>query len=246
MHLFGKEGINVSDTILHVEQVEKGIHGKTILQPISFKLKSGRALALCGGSGAGKSTLIRMIVGLTQTTKGEITLNGMTKKSHKKQYVKSIGYMPDDFQFQSAVTAKETIKFYADLKGVNQQRIDAIIKQVGLTEHLNKSMGAFSKGMRQRMLLAQALLTNPPLIVLDEPTNGLDPYWVKSFGNMILDAKKRGQTVVFSTHDLHVAEEIADDIIFLYDGKVISSGPIEEYQKTGLYNTFQHLVLNLT
>lgn len=233
----------MSDDLLHVEQVEKTIHEKTILHPLSFKLKKGRALALCGGNGAGKSTLIRMIVGLTKMTKGSITLNGMTKKSHQKQYVKSIGYMPDDFQFQQAVTAKETIQFYAALKGVDQRRIKQIMKQVGLTEHLDKSMGAFSKGMRQRMLLAQALLTEPPLIVLDEPTNGLDPYWVKSFGSMILDAKERGQAVVFSTHDLHVAEEIADDIIFLYDGKVISSGPIDDYQETGLYATFQDLVL---
>lgn len=242
MHFFGKEGIDVSNLILDVKKVEKTIKNKTILHELSFQLAKGRTLALCGGNGAGKSTLIRMIVGLTRSTQGNITIDGLTRKKNEKNYLSKIGYMPDDFQFQQTVTAKETINFYAALKKVKQSRIKEVLEQVGLTEHINKQMGAFSKGMRQRMLLAQALLTNPPLLVLDEPTNGLDPFWVNTFGDMILEANQRGQGVIFSTHDLHVAERIADEVIFLYNGKVMSKGLVQDYKEIGLYETFQQLL----
>lgn len=96
--------------------------------------------------------------------------------------------------------------------------------------------------MKQRMLLAQALLANPPMLILDEPTNGLDPYWVYMLMEIMNTGKRNGQTIIFSTHDLHVAEEVADDVIILYNGKVLSKGNIAKYQGTGLYKTFQQLI----
>jgi len=95
--------------------------------------------------------------------------------------------------------------------------------------------------MKQRLLLAQALLARPSILILDEPTNGLDPYWIQELSQIIIDAKKSEQTVVFSTHDLHVAEKVADEVMFLSNGKVISNGSVEKYRKHGLYETFQKL-----
>src|SRR5699024_11479796 len=108
-----------------------------------------------------------------------------------------------------------------------------VLQSVGLSEHQEKLMGAFAKGLRQRMLLAQALLTKPPLLILDEPTNGLDPYWVQTFRKMMIQAKQTGQSVIFSTHDLQVAEESADEVIFLHNGEVLSKDTTENNQNSG-------------
>lgn len=237
----GEEGMKMSNVVLDVQNLEKTMNKKTILHSLSLQLQSGRILALCGGNGAGKSTLIRTMIGLSNATKGTVTINGVQKKKNRQAFARQFGYMPDDFQFQESIRARETLYFYARLKCVDEERTKEVLQQVGLTEHQHKVVGAFSKGMRQRLLLAQALLTKPPLLVLDEPTNGLDPYWVQTFSQMMVQAKEAGQSVVFSTHDLHVAEEIADEVIFLHDGNVLSKGPIEKYKETGLYETFHQL-----
>src|SRR5699024_10864175 len=130
--------------------------------------------ALCGGNGAGKSTLRRLITGLLKPTTGHVTINGKTRKSNKRDFSKEFGYMPDDFKFQTSMTAKETIQFYAQIKNIDKKRYKEIMQEVGLLDKLNVKVGKFSKGMKQRLLLAQALLSNPNILILDEPTNGLE------------------------------------------------------------------------
>src|SRR5699024_882943 len=124
------------------------------------ELNKGKILALCGGNGAGKSTLIRMIVGLIQPTTGTITINGLQQKKERQLYTKQFGYMPDDFIFQKGMTAKETIQFYATIKNINQDTYEKVINEVGLFDKLQEQVGNFSKGMTQRLLLAQALLAS--------------------------------------------------------------------------------------
>lgn len=233
----------MDNIVLDIQSVKKVIKKKTIIHPLSLQLEKGRVIALCGGNGAGKSTLIRLIIGMITATSGTISINGIKKVNDKQGYANQIGYMPDDFQFQQTITAKETIRFYARLNQVGKKRTNEVLQLVGLTNNQDQTMGTFSKGMKQRMLLAQALLVKPPLLLLDEPTNGLDPHWVQMFSKMMKQSREAGQSVVFSTHDLHVAEEIADEVIFLNDGHVISSGPIHEYTRIGLYETFQQLFL---
>lgn len=228
-------------TGLVINNISKRIKKRVIVEPLTHSLNTGNIIALCGGNGAGKSTLIRLITGLISPTSGEVYLNGISKKQNKKKFLNEIGYMPDDFQFQKSITAKETLLFYAKLKGIGSKRVEDIFKQVGLLEDQNKKVSTFSKGMNQRLLLAQALLANPNFLILDEPTNGLDPYWVKQFSKLMLSAKKNGQTIIFSTHDLHVAEEIADEVLFLKNGNVIDKGPIHNYKTVGLHETFQNL-----
>lgn len=230
-----------TNILLKVNNISKKVKKTEIVAPFSYTLKKGKILSLCGGNGAGKSTLIRMITGLIKPTTGTVVIDGYELKKNRRQFFNSFGYMPDDFNFQKTISAKETIQFYANLKNISNERIMEVIESVGLTNDLQKKMGTFSKGMKQRLLLAQALLAKPKLLILDEPTNGLDPYWIKQFSQLMIDARKDGQTVVFSTHDLHVAEEIADEVIFLSEGKVISKGTIEKYNDIGLYETFQRL-----
>lgn len=229
---------------IELSKLSKSVRKKQLLAPLNYRLEKGKVLALCGGNGAGKSTLIRLIIGLLKPTTGTVTINGLNYKQHKKEFLRQFGYMPDDFQFQKSITAKETIRFYAKLKNVDENIAYDMLETVGLSEKQHEKVGTFSKGMKQRLLLAQALLKDPDILILDEPTNGLDPYWMNELSDIMLQRKKAGQTVIFSTHDLHVAEKVADEVLFLSNGKVISSGPVQQYRKKGLYETFQQLYFN--
>jgi ABC-type multidrug transport system ATPase subunit len=226
---------------VEIHQLSKNMKKKPLLKPLHYSLPKGKILALCGGNGAGKSTLIRLITGLIRPTTGYVKINGLTRKENKHDFTKQFGYMPDDFTFQKSMTTKETIRFYARMNHIKKKRYEEVLEEVGLLDRLNEKVGHFSKGMNQRLLLAQALLANPNLLILDEPTNGLDPYWVQQFCDLMVRAKDNGQTIIFSTHDLHVAERIADEVMFLKDGEMIHNGAIHQYLDIGLYETFQQL-----
>lgn len=232
-----------SNQAVEIHHLSKTIKKKQLLEPLSYQLSKGKILTLCGGNGAGKSTLIRTIIGQIKPTTGKVILNGRTRKQHKSEFLQQFSYMPDDFQFQKTFTTKETMEFYAKINKISKTEYLETIKEVGLFDKLHEKVGNFSKGMNQRLLLAQALMAHSEILILDEPTNGLDPYWVKQFSDLMVRAKNKGQTIIFSTHDLHVAEQIADEVMFLRDGKVISKGSMEQYRGTGLYETFNQLYL---
>lgn len=226
---------------IEIHALSKKVKKKQLLSPLDYKLSEGNILALCGGNGAGKSTLLRLIIGLIKPTTGYVTIQGENMIKHKECFSGKIGYMPDEFQFMTSMTTKETINFYARIKNISKTRYEEVLQEVGLLDKVNEKLGNFSKGMNQRLLLAQALLSNPNILILDEPTNGLDPYWIDQFCKLMLNAKRNGQTIIFSTHDLHIAEQIADEVVFLNNGKVISKGFIDQYQDIGLYETYQQL-----
>ncbi|MFI2857214.1 ABC transporter ATP-binding protein [Paenibacillus sp. JSM ZJ436] len=235
--------------VLQLEQVSKVIKGQTLLQPLHLKLEAGRILALCGGNGAGKSTLLRLAAGLSSPSSGTVSVLGMNWKRQFKRCAASIGYMPDDFQFGEALTAYETLSFYASLRGAAPARVHELLERTGLREVKDRKVAAFSKGMRQRLLFAQALLAAPPLLILDEPTNGLDPYWMNAFAELVSQCASEGQSVIFSTHQLNVAEQSADEVIFLDAGHVRYQGaaaPLKEQyaQQGGLYGAFADLVMS--
>lgn len=229
---------------LHIENLSKKKKNTTLLQPCNVTLPKGKILALCGGNGAGKSTLIRLLTGILQPTTGSVTMHGFDQQTQPRQYLEQFGYMPDHFQFQASMTTKETIAFYAQMKKISKNRYEEVLKEVGLLDKLHVKVGTFSKGMNQRLLLAQALLAQPQILLLDEPTNGLDPYWIDQFSNRMLQAKQQGQTIIFSTHDLHVAEYIADEVVFLNQGHIIHKGSINPLLDIGLYETFKHYYMN--
>lgn len=205
---------------LQLIEVTKTYKQNTIIYPTTAFFAQGEVIALCGGNGAGKSTLLRMIAGMIRPTSGKITLHGITWEKSRKQYASLVGYMPDDFNFGHALTAKETILFYAGLKKVDRTIAMQWLDKVGLSQDRDKLVSRFSKGMRQRLLLAQAMLNNPALLLLDEPTNGLDPFWMDVFIALLQETKSKGQTVVFSTHQLSIAEAGADRFLRMKRGKI--------------------------
>lgn len=216
---------------LEMRQVGKSIKKQRVVHPFDLNVEKGRVLALCGANGAGKSTIIRMIAGITQPTSGTIKLAGLQWHKQRKAYAELLGYMPDDFTFGTALSAWETMCFYAALRHVERERVREVMELVELYDVRTKSVATFSKGMRQRLMFAQAILAKPQLLLLDEPTNGLDPYWMGMFAELIHTLKTTGTTIVFSTHQLNIAEEAADEAIFLHVGHVISSGTIAHYKE---------------
>jgi len=230
---------------LHIKQAEKKIDNKQIVHPFDLHIEPGEVIALCGGNGAGKSTILRMIVGILQPSAGTIELNGLNWKEQRVEYLEQIGYMPDHFQFAAGLTARETLSFYAALRGVPKAKVDDALRSVGLYETKDKRVTQFSKGMQQRLLFAQAIIAHPSLVVLDEPTNGLDPYWMDAFVELVKGLKAAGQSVIFTTHQLQVADAASDRAIFLMNGQIVQSGTIEDfrarYGALGLHGAFSEL-----
>ncbi|MGO4542860.1 ABC transporter ATP-binding protein [Paenibacillus sp. 2TAB19] len=212
------------EPIVKLEDVKKVLKKQVVIENLHLHVNQGQILALCGGNGAGKSTILRMIAGIAQPDNGSITVGGVRWKDNRKKYANMIGYMPDDFRFGQGLTVYETLAFWAALRGIPKSRVGEVIKEVGLEDTGKKSVSSFSKGMRQRVLFAQALLARPPIVLMDEPTNGLDPYWIETFVRMVKDLSANGQTVLFSTHQLQVAEALADRIALLRGGKIELEG----------------------
>ncbi|OXM15275.1 ABC transporter ATP-binding protein [Paenibacillus herberti] len=228
--------------VLLVEGVDKSIKGQHIVRDISLTMQQGSVLALCGGNGAGKSTLLRMVMGILQPTSGIIQVDGLSWKENRNAYADKLGYMPDDYAFAKGLTAWETLHFWASLRGLSRSRTEEALEEVGLAEVRNKNVTAFSKGMRQRLLFAQAMLAKPPLLVLDEPTNGLDPYWMDSFVELVNKLRREGHSVIYSTHQLPVAEASADYVLFMQEGAAVRQGTVasllEQYGPGGLHAAF--------
>ncbi|WMT43111.1 ABC transporter ATP-binding protein [Paenibacillus sp. D2_2] len=226
----------MDDPFVIVEAVNKIIKKQTIVHNIDLRIGTASIVGLCGGNGAGKSTILRMIAGINQPTSGEIYVNRLQWKKDRKRFSQQIGYMPDDFQFPQGLTAGEILSFWAALRRVPEKRVDAVLAMVGLEDKKDKPVNTFSKGMRQRVLFAQALLAKPPLLIMDEPTNGLDPYWMNEFVKLLHKIKQEGHTVLFSTHQLEIAEEVADSVVFLNAGRNCGGGTVTELrQKYGDY-----------
>ena len=188
------------------------------VQNINFTLQSGQITALVGANGAGKSTLIKLLTNQIVMDSGAI--EGIVKEN--------LRYMPDDLTFPDTLTAKEILSLLGQLKSVPKQQLDEIMQQVGLHDAQQLKVAQYSKGMRQRLNLSQSLLGDGNLYILDEPTNGLDPFWIAKLKQLLVMQKEQGQVVLFSTHLLSLAQEIADQVVMIHEGEVLATGSIDQ------------------
>ena len=207
-------------------------NGRGLIE-VTFTMQEGRILVLAGGNGAGKSTLIRLLTGQERQKSGELLW----------QERQEVRYMPDDVDFPSMLTATEILQLLASLKKVGKKEMEEVLKRVGLWEVRKQKVQQFSKGMRQRLNLAQSLLGSGRLLILDEPTNGLDPFWIAELKKMMLEEKEKGNTVLFSTHLLAFTEDLADDVLILHEGKVLASGDLQEVFAREKVTTLENLWL---
>ncbi|MGG6431673.1 ABC transporter ATP-binding protein [Anoxybacillus sp. D401a] len=204
--------------MLEVRRLTKIYNEQNKVENISFSVQSGQCLALCGGNGAGKSTIIKMLIGQLSPTKGDIYVNGKQVKKDEKKW---FSFMPDHLQFPPLLTGYEVLSLFGRWQGATAERVEQCLQLVGLTNDQHKQVKTYSKGMQQRLAFAQALLADAPLLILDEPTNGLDPYWVWEFKRLIQIEKEKGKAVIFSTHMLSIVEEIADAVAFIHQGQML-------------------------
>lgn len=211
---------------LKVMNLEKYYGDFAAVKHINLKVGQGEIFALLGHNGAGKSTLIKMILGLVNPTAGEILIDGLSYRHKGKEVREIIGYLPERMNFYDNLTARETITFYAKLRRVSPTRCEEVLEQVGLSEVKDRRVGAFSKGMQQRLGLAQAIMHRPKLLVLDEPTTGLDPVGILELKSMIRSWNREGTTVFFSSHNLGDVQELAQDIAVMHKGAVVAEGAL--------------------
>lgn len=218
---------------LEMINVTKSYKHKNANENINLVLETG-VYGLLGPNGAGKSTLMKQIVTVTSPTSGKILYNGKDIKSLDDEYRAIVGYLPQDFDAYKNFKAKDFLMYMAALKGMDKEtskkRVDELLKLVGLSEVSNKLVSKFSGGMKRRVGIAQALLNNPKVLILDEPTAGLDPQERTRFRNL-LSQIGRDTIVILSTHIISDIESVAKETIMIKDGKVLLQGTHREILK---------------
>ena len=197
---------------------------RTVLNRIGFELAPGRLLGLIGHNGAGKSTLIKLILGLLKPASGRLEVLGGAPGASPLD----VGYLPENVSFYDAMTVEEHLRYFAGLKGVARPRIDELVEELGLGVVLRQRLGQCSKGQRQRLGLAQALLTRPRLLMLDEPTVGLDPAASSLMYRELSALRDAGCAVVVCTHELALVEPYLDQVLLLATGECRGSGTLED------------------
>lgn len=218
---------------LSVDRLTKQYGRKIAVDCVSMVLKPG-VYGLLGENGAGKTTLMRMLCAILESTAGEVFLDGREITSMGADYRDLLGYLPQDFGYYPNYTAKEFLLYMAALKGIPRsmagKRTKELLEVVGLGEAASKKVKTFSGGMKQRVGIAQALLNQPKILVLDEPTAGLDPKERVRFRNLISDYAA-DRIVILSTHIVSDIEAIADEVLLMKKGKLVSQGTVSELTK---------------
>jgi len=212
--------------------------GKFIaVDDLSFQVEPRQAVALWGPNGAGKTTAIKCLLGLLRY-QGQITVDGLDAHRQGKAARRLLGYVPQELAFYDDLGALDTALFYARLKQLPRQRAHAVLDQVGLSEHAAKRVGALSGGMKQRLALGLALLADPPVLVLDEPTSSLDAAARDQFLHLLKEVKAAGKTVIFTSHRIEEIEALANQVLVMDRGKLKLACQADELpQRLGLRTT---------
>jgi nitrous oxidase accessory protein len=205
--------------MIQVNDLTKKFGGFTAVDNLSFEVAPGEAVALWGPNGAGKTTVIRSLLGL-YSAQGKLWVNGFDVHKEGKRARAEVGYVPQELAFYDDLSARDTLLFYASLKHVPATRAQEVLSEVGLSEHSHKPVAALSGGMKQRLALATALLADPPLLILDEPTSNLDARARDDFIKLLLQQKTQGKTLLYTSHRLEEVEMLAARILVLEDGKL--------------------------
>ncbi|MGG3564580.1 ABC transporter ATP-binding protein [Neobacillus rhizosphaerae] len=219
------------ETIVELKDVTKVIKGRTIIDNISFKVNKGEVFGFLGPNGAGKTTTIRMIVGLMGITSGDILIGGSSIKTDFENAVGHVGAIVENPEMYKFFTGYQNLVHYARMaKGITKEKIAETVELVGLTDRINDKVKTYSLGMRQRLGLAQCLLHDPAVLILDEPTNGLDPAGIREIRDYIrLLARERNMAVIVSSHLLSEMEMMCDRIGIIQNGQLIDVQLVREF-----------------
>ena len=218
------------DQAVVVENLVKRFGGFTAVNGVSFQVRRGEVFGFLGPNGAGKSTTIRMLCGILAPTEGTGTVTGFDVRTQPEEIKKHIGYMSQKFSLYQDLTVQENVDFYAGIYGIDprrrRERKEWVIEMAGLAEHRRQPTATLSAGWKQRLALGCAILHNPPVVFLDEPTSGVDPISRRRFWDLIYDMAEQGVTVFVTTHYMDEAE-YCDRLGLIYRGELIAGGAPE-------------------
>ena len=222
---------------IDLQSVTKRFGRIEAVREVSFRLHAGEVVALVGHNGAGKTTLMKLMLGLIQASLGTIEMLGDDPAAGDFAARRSVGYLPENVSFNAALSGREIMSFYARLKREDLRTIEPLLERVGLADAADRRIGTYSKGMRQRLGLAQALLGEPLVLLLDEPTTGLDPALRQSFYEIVQELSDRGATVLLSSHALTELEDRAGRVIIMNRGVKVADGTLTELRRIALLPT---------
>ncbi len=224
---------------MELNNITQIFSGKCVLNHINLKARKGEVLGLLGPSGAGKTTLIKIITGQLKQTNGTAHLFGKNITPDCRK----IGIMMDDFGLYDRLSVYVNMKFYAEIYHVSKERILPVLQKVGLLDAKNTAVSKLSKGMRNRLSFARAVLKDVDILFLDEPTSGLDPATTKDIHKMLLEEKEKGTTIFLTTHNMFEAESMCDNIALLNQGKIVEYGNPQDICRK--YNHLNKLQIRL-
>lgn len=222
----------MAETSIELVDLTKKYGSFTAVDHLNLKVRKGEIFGLLGPNGAGKSTTILMMLGLTEPTSGSVSVCGIDSTTDPIDVKKRVGYLPEDVGFYDERTGLENLVYTAMLNGHSRRSAkplaEQLLRQVGLSDNLYKKAGKYSRGMRQRLGLADVLIKAPEVIILDEPTSGIDPTGVREFLDLIISlSKKQGLTVLFSSHHLHQVQQVCDRVGLFVSGRLLAEGNIQ-------------------
>ena len=222
--------------MIQVEHFTKRYGNFTAVDDISFEVKRGEVFAFLGPNGSGKTTTMKTMVGLNVPTTGRILINGFDVHKQPKAAKRFVSYLPQRVVFPENLTAREVMQFYDRVRQLPKALADEALARANFNGFSDKAVSEFSGGMVQRLGLAVASMPEAPILLLDEPTANLDPQGVKRFREFILEQKQNGKTIIFSTHLLTEAEQLADRVGIFVGGKLAAQEAIENLRRTFLAN----------
>ncbi|AMC94601.1 ABC transporter ATP-binding protein [Erysipelothrix larvae] len=214
--------------VLQLENIQKKFGSFTALEDISFDIHQGEIFGFLGPSGSGKTTTIKIVTGQLAQTNGSATVLGKDTRRINEGIYEQIGIVTDTSGLYEKLSVYDNLKIFADILNVDQARIVILLKKVGLFDHKKKKAGKLSKGQRQRLVLARAILHKPKLLFLDEPTSGLDPTTAKQIQDMFLELKHEGMSIFLTTHNMEEATRLCDTIALLNEGRIVEQGSPQE------------------
>ena len=215
--------------MIKIENVTKQFGKKIAVDDISFCAETGVITGLIGSNGSGKSTTMRMIATLLKQDQGTILIDGVDTVKQPHEARAKIGILlGGDVSLYDRLTAKENILYFARLQGVDMQtatrRLNELSELLGMGDYIDRPVAGFSRGMRQKVAFARSIIHSPEVLLLDEPSTGLDINSIKDVQNFILYCKSQGKTILLSTHNAHEMEKLCDDLVFIEDGKIVAQG----------------------
>ncbi|MDW7660895.1 MAG: ABC transporter ATP-binding protein [Bacillota bacterium] len=218
-----------TDTVLSLKNVSKIIKGRPIINDISFEVKKGQIYGFLGPNGAGKTMTLRMVVGLIRPTSGTVEICGHNTRKDFVCAMSNVGCIIENPELYEYLSGSDNLELLRKMEpDISASRIDEVVELVGLSHRIHDKVGTYSLGMKQRLGIAQALMKKPELLILDEPTNGLDPAGIKEFRSLVKSlSKEQGMTIFVSSHLLSEIQMICDEVAIILHGKIIKTSKVE-------------------